>query len=119
MATKAWPPLPAAPLEPEPTRWVRVRVHGGSMWPTLRDGDTVWVDRHAYASAAPAVGDVVLVAFERAASGRSVKRVTQVAEDGRLWLEGDTTDPTASTDSHDVGWFAAEAVEGRVHAGDV
>lgn len=47
--------------------WERVEVRGDSMYPTLVDGDTVWVERWAYRGRLPQRGDVV--AYRAAESG--------------------------------------------------
>ena len=60
-------------------------VQGESMLPTFQDGQILLVDRWAYARAAPARGDVVLL---RRANDVLIKRIA--------YLPGDTIDPKAA-----------------------
>ncbi|MDD7940064.1 S26 family signal peptidase [Actinomycetospora lutea] len=95
----------------------RVLVRGGSMVPTLRDGDVVL----AFPGAAVRPGEVALVRWPARPDQLSVKRAALAADDG--WFAvGDA--PTASTDSRTLG--PAEALgpvrwrlwphPGRLHA---
>jgi signal peptidase I len=69
-------------------RW-RVAVDGHSMAPTLRADDWLLVDPDAYAEAAPAVGDIVVVADPAAAGRWLVKRVAGIHGEGSVRLAGD------------------------------
>ncbi len=46
-----------------------------------------------------------------------VKRLARIEEGGRLWLEGDNPDPTASEDSHNFGSVPPDAVLGWISEG--
>ena len=76
---------------------IHVRVHGDSMWPTLKDGDYV----EAIQGQAPAVGDIVVVdhPFKKMTV---IKRVKRILQEG-LFIQGDNPDPIASDDSHNFG----------------
>ncbi|MGC8873268.1 MAG: S24/S26 family peptidase [Chloroflexia bacterium] len=67
---------------------VRMRVHGWSMHPTLRDGDIVWIE--PVSAHRPRLGDVVLY---RTLGGRPVvhrlRRRAGYGKDARLYIEGD------------------------------
>ncbi|WP_433265187.1 S24/S26 family peptidase [Actinosynnema sp. CS-041913] len=78
-----------------------VRVVGPSMYPTLRTGDLVTVERSREARP----GDLVLVRWSARPGLLSVKRAVRLSGGG--WhVEGDN--PFASTDSRTLG--AAEVV---------
>ncbi len=82
------------------------------MRPTLEPGDWLLADPEAYASIAPAVGDLVLVPDPREPSRLLVKRVTEVHDDGReLFVTGDAHDET--TDSRTFGPVSTKTVVGR------
>lgn len=87
------------------------RVAGGSMAPTLADGDLVLVDPHAYRARPPVAGEVVL-ARHPFRDVLLVKRVGSRRADGRLSLHGDN--PEESTDSRVFGSVPDAAVVGRV-----
>jgi nickel-type superoxide dismutase maturation protease len=84
----------------------RVEVVGDSMLPTLQAGDRLLVLRPAPGRA----GDVVAVVDPRVPSRTMVKRVAAVDRRGVTVL-GDN--PSASTDSRDLGPLAPTAVRGR------
>ena len=64
---------------------VPVPVAGTSMCPFLHPGDTVYL---ASPEREPEVGDILL--FRRPSGAYILHRVVGVAEDGRLWLLGDS-----------------------------
>ncbi|MEC7272644.1 MAG: nickel-type superoxide dismutase maturation protease [Candidatus Thermoplasmatota archaeon] len=86
-----------------------VVVNGDSMWPTLKEGDTIHVDVHSNQSLQP--GDIVVFPDPRDASRMCIKRLKRIEENG-LFVEGDNPDPTASTDSHNYGLIPLESVIG-------
>lgn len=73
--------------------WLRVEVRGGSMIPTLRPGEWLFVRRDV----PPRPGAVMVV---RQAGRQVVKRVVRVDENG-VWVEGDNAG--ASDDSRTYG----------------
>ena len=100
-------------------RWrpFRVEVSGGSMRPTLVDGD--W----ALAIVPERVrrGDLVVIEHPRRPGFEMVKRVVSVVGDGApdptglvdgVWVEGD--DRSSSTDSRAFGAVPAGLIRGRV-----
>jgi nickel-type superoxide dismutase maturation protease len=89
----------------------RFVVRGGSMEPTLGDGDEVLVDPRAYRRRPPRVGDVVLIQHPLRGDVRAIKRVAELREGG-VWVLGDN--PRASTDSRIFGPVPLSHLLGRV-----
>ena len=94
-------------------RYLRFRVAGASMIPTLHEGDWVFVDKKAYHAAltSPRVGDIVLAEHPSRADFMIVKRVCQIT-DGKYFLQGDN--PCESTDSRNYGYLSNEQIHGRI-----
>ncbi len=69
--------------------FIKVYVSGSSMYPTLKDGDVVTVNRYA----APNYGDVIIVSGEKENGDWLIKRAiafggdTVRIEDGYVWLK--------------------------------
>ncbi len=82
------------------------------MYPTLRDGDEIWVDLDAYTTTTPAPGDVVLARHPYQRDVEILKRVTRVHPDGSIEVRGD--EPIESTDSRSFGPLRPDAILGRV-----
>lgn len=82
------------------------------MYPTLRDGDVVTVDRTAYVDLPPAVGDLVLARHPFKRDVLMVKRVHALTDEGRVDLRGDL--PTESEDSRGFGALPMDHILGRV-----
>lgn len=78
------------------------------MVPTLADGDKVLVDEKGYIS----IGDIVLAKHPYKTDVKIVKRVSYIADDGRLTLTGDN--PATSTDSRSFGTVSLESIIGKV-----
>lgn len=88
-------------------RFGRVEVEGTSMRPALEPGDRLLLwRRRTYPP-----GSVVAVPDPRGSGGVLVKRVADVAADGRLRVLGD--DPSASTDSRTFGLVDVRTVRGE------
>ena len=81
------------------------------MAPILQPGDWLLSDPEAYRERSPRAGELVLVPDPRHPARLLVKRVTVVADDGRLDVRGDTAH--ASTDSRAFGTVAPADIEGR------
>jgi hypothetical protein len=79
------------------------------MAPALRHGDQVVVLLGG-SGLASRPGAMVVVQLPDATL--SVKRLTGIQDDGRVWVEGDN--PFGSTDSRSVGPLPADALLGRV-----
>lgn len=94
-------------------RWkpFRVAVSGGSMAPTLADGDACVVIALARG---PHIGDVVVARHPLYPGRELVKRVTRDAWPAGWWLEGDT--PDGSLDSRELGPFEEGSIAGRIVA---
>ncbi len=82
-------------------------IEGGSMYPTLRDGDRVMINPHDQIR----VGDIVLARHPFKSSVKIIKRVAQILEDGRYFLVGD--DAMESIDSRSFGAIKPEDILGR------
>ena len=87
---------------------IEVRIHGDSMWPTFRDGDSLQAD----SGQLPELGDIV-VAKHPWKKIHIVKRVKQIHTSG-YFLEGDNPDPTGSEDSHNFGPIPAASIIGVI-----
>ncbi len=90
----------------------RFRVVGESMLPILRAGDEVLLDEHAYDSAAPQAGDIVVAYHPEQPDLKIIKRVGEVLENG-LFLVSDNS--RAGSDSRQFGVVKMENVVGRVN----
>lgn len=84
------------------------------MVPLLQPGDEVLVDLRAYSQKRPRSGDVVVARHPHQVDLKIIKRVTDVVEDGRFYLQGDNPDPAASSDSRSFGLVSLEYILGRV-----
>ncbi len=87
---------------------IEVRIHGDSMWPTFRDGDSI----QAVPGQLPELGDIV-VAKHPWKTIHIVKRVKKILSDG-YFLEGDNPDPTGSEDSHNFGLIPSASIIGII-----
>jgi len=86
-----------------------VVVNGDSMWPTLKDGDTITV--HVFDNQHLESGDIIVFPDPHNTSRLCIKRLKRIEPNG-LFVEGDNPDPTASTDSHNYGLIPFESVIG-------
>ena len=96
------------------TKFCTVLVKGHSMWPTLSDGEEVECELRAYDDAPPRVGDIVLCTHPLNSRVKVVKRVSEMTQNGKVLVEGDNPDPTASTDSHAFGPVPMDLILGRI-----
>ena len=108
----------AAPSSAPPRfRWWtsrRVIVRDESMRPTLRPGDRLLVDRRAYRTRPPAVGEIVVAVDPEVPNRWLVKRVAGVDPEGRsIELRGDAVD--VARDSRRFGPVPIDSVVGRVY----
>ena len=92
----------------------RFFVRGNSMSPLLSDGDVVFVDTRAYATALPQVGEVVVAFHPYQRDLQIIKRVADVTDDRRVFLQSDN--PSEGTDSHSFGAVPYDRLMGRVTA---
>ncbi|MBR0164282.1 MAG: signal peptidase I [Lachnospiraceae bacterium] len=74
----------------------RTDVSGGSMLPTLSDGDSLFVDKLSYRFKSPERFDIVVFPFELDGETFFIKRViglpgetVQITDDGRIWINGE------------------------------
>ena len=94
----------------------RYVVEGPSMEPAYRSGDRVLVNRIAYAHAAPAAGDVVVLRDPGRPSHHLLKRIARSpdggdAASGRYYVLGDNA--AQSRDSRQFGTVARRQIVGR------
>lgn len=78
------------------------------MLTSLAPGDKVLVDAKGYIT----VGDVVLAEHPYRSDVKIIKRVVEIADNGRLTLSGDN--PAESTDSRTFGSVSLESIIGKV-----
>ncbi len=90
----------------------RFRVVGESMLPILRAGDEVLLDEHAYDSAAPQAGEIVVAYHPEQPDLKIIKRVGVVLANG-LFLISDNS--SAGNDSRQFGVVKMEKIVGRVN----
>ena len=85
-----------------------LQVEGDSMHPTLKSGDVVLIDPHAFI----VVGDIVVAQHPYKQSVKMIKRVESIDPGGRYALKGDN--PNGSTDSRTLGTIAKADIAGKV-----
>ncbi len=101
-------------------RRFRLRVVGQSMVPSLYPGDEVLVDRQAYVSRLPAVGDLVVAMHPGRPGLKIVKRVVAITKGGSETSASSNTytllgdNPSASTDSRSFGNLPDQMIIGKV-----
>jgi nickel-type superoxide dismutase maturation protease len=95
------------------SRWLDVvEVQGGSMAPSLLDGDRLLVESRSYRRRAPRPGEVVLATDPRESDRELIKRVASIDDAGSAAdLRGDA--PDESTDSRDFGAVPLSAIRWR------
>ena len=81
---------------------------GNSMLPTLKNGETVLVDRTAEVE----VGDIVVFRHPVEQNSELVKRIERINEHGHYFLVGDNLED--SNDSRHFGAVAREYITGKV-----
>ena len=86
---------------------MQVTIRGDSMWPSLKDGQDIICS--PYNGQIISINQVVIFTHPFNNSIIAAKRVKQI-QDGKLFVEGDNPDPTASDDSHNFGLINVESV---------
>ena len=89
---------------------IKCRVEGNSMYPALKQGDTVIINRFSYLFKNPSIGDIVLVKKPKE-SRVILKRVTEVKND-LYFLSGDNK--KESTDSRKFGYIQKKHILGKM-----
>lgn len=85
-----------------------ITIEGDSMFPTLKAGDRVLIDKKA----AIGVDDVVVAHHPFKSSVKIVKRISAIESEGEISLAGDN--PSESSDSRVLGPFRHKDVIGKV-----
>ncbi|MEK7516936.1 MAG: S26 family signal peptidase [Patescibacteria group bacterium] len=86
----------------------RFVIHGHSMEPTIKNGQTVLVSSIPYLFSKPKIGDIVAFGKE----GRVfIKRIARI-ENGKYFMRGDNS--RDSIDSRQIGWIGKKEIVGRV-----
>ncbi len=80
------------------------------MFPTMKDGEEVLVDRNAPVE----VGDIVVAKHPIEQNTELVKRIERINERGHCFLVGDN--PDDSNDSRHFGAVSLEYIKGKVIA---
>ena len=88
---------------------IAVVIHGDSMWPSLKNGETI--DVTPYQGQTLTINDIVVFKDPRDESRICIKRIKRIEDEG-FFVEGDNPDPTASTDSHNFGLIDPELLIG-------
>ena len=83
------------------------------MWPTYCDGDKLTASN--VSKKILTVGDIVVSKHPLKSEVIIVKRIKQILEDEKLFLQGDNPDPLASEDSHNFGPVNANLVIGIIN----
>jgi nickel-type superoxide dismutase maturation protease len=86
----------------------RYIVEGNSMFPTMKDGEEVLVDRNSEVK----VGDIVVAKHPIEQTTELVKRIERINERGHYFLVGDN--PNDSNDSRHFGAVTKEYIKGKV-----
>lgn len=90
----------------------RFRVQGNSMLPLLQPGEEILIDRQAYRTSLPQVGELVVAIHPERLNLPIVKRVKAITPEGKYFLTGDNL--AQSTDSHVFGAVELENILGKV-----
>ncbi len=72
------------------------------MFPTYKDGDSINAEK-INVSHKVDVNDIVIFMHPLRKDCKLIKRVTQVKDDSRLFVEGDNSDISSTEDSHNFG----------------
>lgn len=86
----------------------RFIVHGASMLPALKPGQSILVFNWAYTFSQPKVGDIVVIKH----SGRDLVKRIQKVHDREYFVQGDN--PEESTDSRSFGAIDKSQLIGKV-----
>ncbi len=90
-----------------------VIIRGDSMWPTYCDGDKLTASEVSNKDLA--AGDVIVSKHPLKSKVIIVKRIKQILEDEKLFVQGDNPDPLASEDSHNFGPVNVNLVIGIIN----
>lgn len=89
------------------SRILNVKIKGDSMWPNLKNGETLSCEE--YTGQSVVVGNIVVFTHPFKPNVTCVKRVKRVTDSG-VFVEGDNPDPLASEDSHNFGIVSFDAI---------
>jgi len=90
----------------------RYKVVGHSMEPTLKDGDTLWVNRLSYLFSSPKLDDIVTIQLQGQRGKVLLKKIKKVTKDSKYFVEG--LNKTDSYDSRHFGPIDKNKILGKV-----
>lgn len=90
--------------------FMKVKVTGSSMWPTLVDGEIAKFEKEGNIDYLE--GQIILAKHPLKSELLMIKRIHSINEEG-IFLVGDNPDPTASEDSHNFGRISENEIIGK------
>ncbi len=90
--------------------FMKVKVTGNSMWPTLVDGEIAKFGKEEELDYF--TGQIILAKHPLKSELLMIKRIHSINEEG-IFLVGDNPDPTASEDSHNFGRISENEIIGK------
>ncbi len=84
-----------------------VTIRGDSMWPTLKDGQSIECQK--FVSQTINVGQLVVFSNPFDSSILLIKRVIKKSGN-QIFVAGDNPDPTTSQDSHNFGYIKIDSI---------
>lgn len=90
-----------------------VIVKGQSMYPTLKDGQLVWVDYTSETIRKVKIGDILLFKNPQG-DNLIIKRLTKIDNEKGFWMRGDNQFPLESTDSNNFGYVNRILMKGKI-----
>ena len=79
------------------------------MSPTYKDGDSIDVEK-INANHKVSVNDIVIFMHPLKKDCKVIKRVTQIKDDSKLFVEGDNPDFSLTDDSHNFGYIDINSI---------
>ena len=86
-------------------------INGNSMFPTYKNGESICVEKININHKVD-IDDIVVFMHPLKADCKLIKRVTQIKENFKLFVEGDNTDILSTDDSHNFGCISRDKLIG-------